>query len=251
VTAGADRQGRRFTITASRRTCLAALIAGAIASAPAPAVAQIGAVVSIFTDDRFRGVSVSDGRPVGSLDLSYDAPNGMYASLSGTVVATRDEGLKPLSGVVNGGYAKRLRSGLTLDTGANYTRYSHYAGLSSGRDFAEFYAGLAGNNLAGRISVSPNYFGVPHWTAHGQADAHFDLSRNLTLKAEAGMLTPLGRSAYEGSLHTQFDGRVGIARRTGPLTLHAAISGRSGTDAIYSARGHGQFALVFGVSIAL
>ncbi|NUR45627.1 MAG: hypothetical protein HOP91_05660 [Sphingomonas sp.] len=218
---------------------------------PAPATAaQIGVVVSIFSDDRFRGVSISDGRPVGTLDLGYDAPNGMYANLSGTVVVTRDEGLKTLSAVVNGGYAKEIHSGLTADFGVFYSRYSHYSGLSSGRDFTEVYAGLAGKIIGGRISVSPNYFGAARWTAHGEVDAHWDLSQNLALEGEAGLLVPLERPAYVRDIRPQLDARCGISRRAGPVTLHAAVSGRGGDDTAYGDEGHGRVALVLGLSTA-
>lgn len=252
VIAAADRDGRRSRIAASRRNFFYALIAGVLAFVAVPAAAeQIGAVVSIFSDDRFRGVSVSDGRPVGTLDLSYDASNGLYASLAGTLIATGDEGLRALSAAFDVGYAKRLHSGLTVDVGAYHSRYSHYSGLSSGRKFTEAYAGFSGRIVGARISVSPDYFGVPRWTAHGELDAHLDLSRNSSLEGRAGLLVPLSQESYEEDLHTQFDARLGIAQRTGPLTFHAALSGRSGSDEIYRRRGHGRLALVFGVSTTL
>lgn len=213
--------------------------------------AQIGAVVSIFSDDRFRGVSVSDGQPVGALDLSYDAPNGLYASVSGSVAASGDEGVEALSVVFIGGFAKRLRSGLTADFGLSHSRYSHYSNLTSDRAFTEAYAGLAGKNVGARISVSPNYFGLARWTAHGEVDGHLDFSKNTALEGEAGILVPLGSSAYEASLHSQFDARLGIAQRTGVLTFHAALSATDRGDAIYGGRGHNRVALVLGVSAAL
>lgn len=194
---------------------------------------------------------MSDGRPVGTLDVSYDAVNGLYASLSGTVVATRGEGVRALSAIFNGGYARRLHSGLTADFGVVHSLYSHYSGLTSDRSYTEVYAGLSGRILGGRISVSPDYFGIVRWTAHGELDAHFNLSRSSTLEAEAGVLVPLGSSAYEGNLHTQLDARLGLAHRAAPLTFHAAVSGRSGSDAIYGGRGHAHVALVLGVSAAL
>ena len=252
MTAGAGRAGSPQGATVSRNICVRALIVAIIALLPAPATAgQIGAVVSIFSDDRFRGVSVSDGRPVGTVDLSYDAPNGFYGNLSGTLVATRDEGIKALSVVFNSGYATQLRSGLTADFGVSHTRYSHYSSLSSGRAFTEAYAGLAGKILGGRISVSPDYYGFARWAAHGELDAHVDLSRNSAVDGEAGLFVPLGHSTYEGSLHPEFDVRVGFAQRAGPVTFHAAVSGRSGDDSIYGGHGHGRVALVLGLSATL
>src|SRR5215468_4243490 len=42
----------------------------------APARAQVGVSLSADSDHRFRGVSLSDGRPVVSLSLSYDHDSG-------------------------------------------------------------------------------------------------------------------------------------------------------------------------------
>ena len=248
----ADPAGPQSGVTGYKRRWLPAAIASVIALVPSPAMAaQVGAVVSIFSDDRFRGVSVSDGRPVATFDLSYDASSGLYGSVAGTLVAARDEGPRLLSGVVNGGYAVRLRPNLTADFGASHTRYSHYSGLSYGRDFTEVYAGLASKILGGRISVSPNYFGIARWTLHGELDAHIDLSRNTTLEGEAGLLVPLGKGAYEARLDSQVDARVGLAQRAGPVTFHAAVSGRTGSGEIYGGHGHHRVAVVLGVSTVL
>jgi uncharacterized protein (TIGR02001 family) len=216
----------------------------------APAGAQVGAVVSVFTDDRFRGVSLSDGRPVGILDLSYDMPNGLYGAVSGSIVATRDDGLKALGLVLNGGYATRLRSGLTADVGIVHSRYSQYSGVAGGRAYTEFYAGVAGRFLGARISVSPNYLGSAHWTVHGEINGHVDLTRKLLLDGEVGVLAPMANGAYPGERRTQVDGRIGIARRVGPVTLHAAATARSGNAEIYNGRRHDRTALIVGISSA-
>lgn len=234
---------------ATRR--LVAAAAGLVALIPAPAAAEVGAVVSAYSDDRYRGLSISDGRPVGILDLSYDDSNGLYATVSGSVVATRDEGLKALGVVLDGGYATRLRPELSLDGGVVYYRYSHYSGIGTGRDYAEVYAGLTGKFLSARLSLSPNYLGAVRWALHGEVDGHVDLSRKTYLDGEVGALVPLGRNVSEGSYRPQLDGRLGIARRLGPVTLHAAVTSRTGSAAVYGLRGHGRIALVLGISTAL
>lgn len=246
MTAPADRAARPLGPAGARR--LGAEAAIALFLIPTPAAAEVGAAVSIYSDDRYRGISLSDGRPVGILDVSYDASNGMYASLSGSVVATRDEGLKTLGVVLNGGYAERLRSGLTLDGGIVYSRYSHYSGVDSGRSYTEVYAGLIGKVLGARVSVSPNYLGAIKWAVHGEVEAHLDLSQRTYLDGELGALVPVGRSGYRGSYSGQLDARVGIARRLGPVSLHAAVTGHTGSAAVYGVRNHGRVALVLGVS---
>ena len=216
----------------------------------APAAAQVGAVVSIFSDDRFRGYSLSDGRPVAILDLSYDAPNGIYGTVSGSVVAARGEGARPLRLALNAGYARRLRSGLAADLGIVHSRYSRYSGVSSGRSYTEVYAGLSGKIIGGRLSLSPNYLGAAHWTMRGEINGHVDLTPKFLLDGEIGVLVHVG-GGYHDSSRSQFDARVGIARRIGPITLHAAVSARGAGPDIYAGGQHSRAGLILGVSSAL
>jgi uncharacterized protein (TIGR02001 family) len=202
----------------------------------------------VYSDYRVRGVSLSDGRPVGILDLSYDLPNGVYAAVSARGVATRDEGPQLLGFGLNAGYARRLRPGLTADFGVVHSRYSHYSGLSAGRSYTEVYAGVTGKLVGARISVSPNYLGSAHWTAYGEIDGHYDLSRSTFIDGEIGVLSPL--AGYRGTSRPQLDARLGVAHRLGPVTLHAAVTARSRAY-LYPGRPHGSTALVVGVRTAL
>ena len=216
----------------------------------APALAQVGLVGSIYSDERFRGYSLSDGRPVAILDLSYDAANGFYGALSGSVVASR-EGLRPLGLTVNAGYARRLGSRFIGDLGIIHSRYSHYSGLAAGRAYTEVYAGVSGKHVGTRLSVSPDYVGTAGWTAHGEINGHVDITPRLLLDGALGALLPVGGGAYRGNSHAQWDARVGLAQRVGPLTLHAALTARARGPDIYAGRNHRRTALVIGVSAAL
>jgi Bacterial protein of unknown function (Gcw_chp) len=218
---------------------------------PTPATAQFGAVVSAYTDQRFRGYSLSDGRPVGILDLSYDAPNGIYAAVSGSVVATRHEGLKGLGLALNGGYATRIRPDLTLDLGVIHSRYSEYSGVASGRTYSEVYAGLAGKNVGTRFSLSPNYIGPARWTLHGELNGHVDLTKDLLVDGTIGALIPLGEGAYRGAARSTWDARLGLAQRLGRVSLRAAFTARGKSSDIYANRRHSRAAFVLGISTAL
>lgn len=252
MTAPVPKRSRARDVGVRRRGRIASAFLGlSFLFFPEPAAAQIGAVVSIFNDARFRGISISDGRPVGTLDLSYDASNGIYGAVSATVVATRNDGLRSLGISLNGGYAKRLKSGLTADIGVVHSRLSHYSGLSPGRNYTEVYAGLAGRNIGGRFSVSPDYLGAARWTVHGELNGHVDLAEGLLLDGEIGVLIPLGNAAYETRSRAQLDGRVGLAQHLGRLTLHAAITSRSSGIEIYSGKGHHPTAFIVGISYAL
>jgi hypothetical protein len=104
----------RGRATAGSKTRAAAILLAAVAWA-GPARAEVGAAASAYSDYRFRGYSLSDSRPVAILDLSYDLPTGLYASASGSVVASRGHGIQPLRLALNGGYATTTWRGVTAD----------------------------------------------------------------------------------------------------------------------------------------
>lgn len=205
-------------------------------------------MVSAYNDYRFRGLSLSDRRPVGMLDISYDDSSGLYAALSGSVVASRDEGLRSLGIILNGGYAKHVSRSLTADFGAVHSRYSSYSGVVGGRSYTEIYAGLEGRSVGARLSMSPNYFGAARATLYGEVNGHAEVSRNLVLEGHLGLLAPLSSDRYL-SYSSSVDGRLGISQRIGPVSLHAALTGRTGSARSYSLRGHGRMALIVGISM--
>jgi hypothetical protein len=244
------RASSRLQCTAKPACAARLIVATSLAVTAAPALGQVGAVLSAYSDERFRGYSLSDGRPVGILDLSYDDARGFYGALSGSVVASR-EGLRPLSATVNGGYARRLGSRFTGDAGVIHSQYSHYSGLASGRSYTEIYAGLSGKQVGTRLSASPDYVGTAGWTLHGEINGHFDVTPTLLADGAFGALLPIGGGAYSGSSRLQWDARVGVTQRLGPVSLHAALTSRAKGPDIYAGRTHRRTALVFGVSAAL
>jgi len=211
--------------------------------------AQFGALVSAYSDDRYRGVSLSDGHPVAILDLSYDARSGAYAALSGRIVAAGSEGPQPLGLNVNGGYAWRLNPRLSADVGLVHSSYSSYSGLPGGRSYTEAYAGISGRVVGARLSVSPDYLGMARWTAYGEIDGHLDLSRRTLLEARVGVLTPLG-GKYRSNNRPQVDARLGVAQQLGRVTLHGAVTTRS-RDYLYRAASQHRTGFIVGISTAL
>ena len=144
-----------------------------------PAAAQVGAVVSVYSDAQFRGYSLSGYRPIANLDLSYDDPSGAYASLSGSVVAA--DSVRPFSLQLGAGYAHRLASGTTLDFGATHSAYRHYARDTRSGSYTEIYAGIARGSVSSRLSFSPHYFRSGEWTLYGEVNGNFSLAPRLRL----------------------------------------------------------------------
>ena len=249
MTAPVPRGAYRGRATAGNKTRAAGILLAAAAWA-GPARAEVGAAVSAYSDYRFRGYSLSDGRPVAILDLSYDLPSGLYASASGSVVASRGDGVEPLRLALNGGYAATAWRDVTADVGVIHARYSRYSGLTVDRAYTEIYAGLAAKMVGARLSLSPDYLGYARWTLRGEISGHVDLSPTLGVTGIAGALVPLDER-YVGSSRATWDARLGIAKRVGRVSLHAAVTARGKGGELYGAHGYRRMALIVGISSAL
>lgn len=226
-------------------SCLFLLLS---ASANGIAFAEVGATASIFTDDQFRGYSLSNGRPVAILGLDYDDPSGLYGGASGTGVL-RPGGDPAMLGIqVDGGYATRLDSDTSLDVGVTHSSYSHYSGASS---YTEVYAGILHSGLSSRISLSPHDFETGGWAAYGEVNGTINAAPKWSLDGHVGVLMPVGSRSAQGSYRPDFDWRIGVTRELGRLALHAAWSdGAPGRD-YYGEMHHSRSALVLGATVAL
>jgi uncharacterized protein (TIGR02001 family) len=218
--------------------------------APRPAAAEVGATVSIFSDDRFRGYSLSDGRPVGTFDFAYDDSSGFYADAAATGVV-RQGSPAALGAQFNAGYARQLKSGTTLDFGATYATYSHYSNSGGRKSYGEIYAGIARGALSSRIFLSPHYSEAGLWTAYGEINGTISPARKWSIDAHAGVLLPLRTPGNEENYRPAFDARLGVTRELGPLSLHASwVLGEHGRE-YYGDRARGGSAFVLGATFAL
>ena len=254
MTARAVQRGTRARGLAAsfwRSGAFRALLFAVTLAVDSPALAQTGAAFSIFNDFRFRGLSLSDGRPVGVIDLSYDAPNGLYGAVSGSLVATRGDSVQPLGIELNAGYAKRLRSGLTIDVGATHSAYSEYSSRGSAYSYSEVYAGVAGKYLSGRLSVSPDYLHHDAWTLYGELNGTVPVVSKLRFTGHVGLLVPLNYHSSEGNYRHEFDWRLGLEQDFGRLSIHADWAGARPGDAHYPPASHDRSGIVLGVTYAL
>lgn len=225
-----------------------ALFLGLAILGASPASAQVSAAASLFSDLRFRGYSLSDGRPVGILDLSYDAPTGFYGAVSGSVVASRDEGLKPLGLIVNGGYARQVSPHMSVDFGVTHSFYSTYSGRAASLSYTEAYASISGKLLSARLSISPDY--VKGGSAYGEVNANVPLERTLSITAHAGLVVPFKKVGYGYS--RDVDWKLGLAKVLGPVSLQAAWTAvRPGREDVYLERNHRRDAFILGLTYNL
>jgi len=215
----------------------------------APAAAQVGAAVSVFSDARFRGYSLSSRHPVASLDLSFDRSEGAYAAASASIVASTADGLQPLGLQLNGGYARKLSPELTLDVGITHSNYARYSSRGRANSYTEAYVGLRHKFLTSRVYLSPHYFHAGTWTVYGELDGDVSPARKLHLIGHVGALTPLRRGG--NTTPTSFDWRIGVSRELGPVSLQLAWTGVRSAHYQAPNGARDQSRLIFGLSCPL
>ena len=216
-----------------------------------PAAAQVGAAVSIFSDARFRGYSLSAGRPVAIADLSYDDPSGLYGAFSGSAVLGGDDAIEPLGLQLNGGYARRVTPGLTLDLGVIHSEYSRYSSAEFPNSYTEIYAGMTHRFLTARAAFSPHYFADGAKTLYGEVDANVSAGRKLHLTGHLGLLVPLSSGEAIEDFRTQYDWRLGARREFGRTSLHVIATGGGPGRDYYRDHYRNRTAVTLGLSYAL
>ena len=177
------------------------------------ACAQLRGGVSIVSDYRYRGMSLSRGQAVPQAHVGVDAGNGWYggAFVSGVKFADERAGRAEL--LAYAGYAARRNVSATgWDAGVKGVIFP---GAPS-YNYLEAYAGMTAENLSGRLYVSPDYFGGGIRTLYAEIDGRYPFAQSLRLVGHLGLLRVFSASAdYDSyprdradlSLGAEFDAR--------------------------------------------
>jgi len=179
--------------------------------------------LSLQSDYRVRGYSMSHSRPAAALSLSYDHASGAY--LNGLAIISRDGDDDPaLTGVIeNLGYARRLSSRASIDLGLVHSEYfQRYGTVGTGR-YTEAYVGLATPHLSSRLSYSPDYFRHGVSTLYGEVNVGWETVAQIRLDAHVGYLDCLDAPPWR-RCSSQYDWRVGVSRQFERLDLNASLS---------------------------
>jgi hypothetical protein len=172
----------------------------------------------VASDDRFRGDSTSGERPVATFSIAYDDVHGPYAGISFTAVAAKGWSIEPLRSIQYVGYARRLKSGISLDVGVTHRISSHYYTGEYGRQLTEAYVGIVGRRVSSHLFFSPDYDGHGRAALYGEVEALLIDRGNWSLSSHVGALVP-PREDPSQSRSIEIDGRLGAARRFGKTAL--------------------------------
>jgi uncharacterized protein (TIGR02001 family) len=235
-------------ICALRRACRAlGPVLLAVLVVPGPARAYVGLHATLQSDERFRGVSLSDGRPVGTFDLSYDDVSGLYASGAATVIFLHDAHPEPFAVKANVGYVARVDRSFSVDLGVLRSDYSHYAAGHDARGYTDLYLGLIGSGIAAHVHYSPDYFGHGVATFYAEIEGTVEPVRHWRLNGHVGLLAQTAGPNYDRD-GPRLDWRIGVTRRLGMFELGGALIGGGWYRLYESDREHQGTGALFRVS---
>lgn len=199
---------------------LAAWLAAAGLMLPVAATAaELYGSAAILSEYRYRGVSLSDGRPVPQLHIGADAQNGWYLGGFASGVKLFDDRRPRMQLLFYAGHAVRLPSGTGWEAGATGAVFPD----AGPYDYLEAYAGFIGAVVSARLHVSPRYFGGHAATLYLELDASRPLWRTLQLDAHIGYLHALQRVDAEAPYSTDRpDISIGLSAKLAPASLTAA-----------------------------
>jgi len=205
-------------------------LAPLIALMATSAIAQLSGTASWVSDDRARGVSLSDGLPAAQLDVSYDHQSGWYEGAFASNVRFYERSGRELQLIGYTGYARRLKRGWSVDAGAAYSTFSRHTRY----EYLELHAGVTSDAFSARLYLSPNYFGQGVHTLYGELNGSQRLVEPFKLIGHAGLLQPFaGATDDRGSDHLHPDFLAGVEYRRASLMLQVARVFNDGASSVY------------------
>jgi uncharacterized protein (TIGR02001 family) len=214
-----------------------------------PAAAQISGSVSVESDDRFRGYSLSNGQPIATAQLSYDRSSGLY--LNGAITGLARHDRPDLLGYeVNLGFARRLTPTISVDMGLAHSinRY-RYLGAGYSASYDEAYVGATTHDVSARISYSPHYFQNCVSTLYGELDAGVQPAAKWRLSGHLGALTYLTAPPYFEH-RARYDWSLSASRELADFAVHATLSGGGPRERYPFVLGRSGTAVTVGASLS-
>jgi uncharacterized protein (TIGR02001 family) len=196
--------------------------------------AQVSGSLTLVSDYRFRGVSLSHNRPAAQLGAVYDDARGWYAGAFASTVQFAYPSSRELQTIAFVGYVWRFPSGLSSEVGADYSAFTGAGGYS----YPEAYWGIAYENLSGRLYYAPRYFVHDSDAIYGEVNGVQPLLDRVRLLAHAGVLRNSSENAYTGrDVHYVLDARIGVGVDFDRFSVQLNWVGSSSANAAYPVAG--------------
>lgn len=202
--------------------------------------------MTVASDDRLRGRSLSSDRPIVSLALAYDEPGGFYIDGSATASWTRGDGVALIGGAVDAGYAWRTSGGVTIDLGATRQQFTRYFSGRRSTGYSEVYVGVGHRDLSARLSYSPDYFARGSHALYLSLDRAIRLSDAWRVTAHGGAIAYLSPLRVNGLRSVEYDYAIGVARRWNIVEVRLGLSSGGPDPDYYGQRPHSKTRLTLG-----
>jgi len=177
------------------------------------AQAQLSGNAGLLSNYLYRGISLSDNRPAARLALNYDDASGWYAGGQAVTGQLAMEQHRSLQWIGYAGYAQRLASGLSWETGVTAYAFPRTANWN----FREVYIGLSGEALSARLHYAPDYLGFGERTLFGELNGGWLLAPRWQAFWHGGYLY-----SRDNALSNRAEARLGLA--TGVQGWQAQVS---------------------------
>lgn len=171
-----------------------------------PALAQVSGNVAVMSDYRYRGLSLTNGKPAAQLSATYDDPLGWYAGGSLTAVLAHCwQDCGALQGVVYGGYAARQTSDLAWDVGGDF----RFSAARQDYRFGEAYAGVSYRDVNARVYYAPEYYEQSIRAVYAEVNGALPVGTRARLLAHVGWLRTGSNATYGIPSATRVDVLLG------------------------------------------
>jgi uncharacterized protein (TIGR02001 family) len=186
------------------------------------AEAQVSGSVSVVSDYRYRGVSLSNGHAAFQGQLEYNRKSGWYAGAFASQVESAEQNGSDAQLMAYGGYSWRALPSIAWEVGAARTIFAQDAYYN----YTEIFAGMNSEKLSGRIYFSPDYFGAHARTLYAEANGTYPIGERFQLFGHIGYLwafSEVQTPAYR--IANQFDLAVGGNVNFAPWRIRLAWFG--------------------------
>ena len=207
-----------------------------------PVRAQVAAAITLTSDERFRGHSITSGDPVLAVDLTYDDASGVYFGASATA-AMVESSPQLVNFRENLGFAHRVATDETIDLGVVRSDYTEYYSGGRKAHFTEFYAGLRTRHFAAYLRYSPDYLWPGVETLYGEVEFATEPAPAWRLSAHFGVLAQIAGATPLPGRRTNYDWKIGLVRQEGPFDLGLDLSGGGPGPDYYQDRRHHRTAI--------
>ncbi len=216
------------------------------------AVAEVSGHVALLSDYRFRGESLTDGRPALQAVVNYDHSSGLFLGALASTVRI-DPAVSGLGAQLDAGYARSFSERASWEIGVVTYLFPHALQtlVERGYDYTEAFVGASYDMVNARLYYSDDYFGTGGKAAYLEVNASRPLNERVALTGHLGFLDhrQTRQPLAGGRDRSQLDFKAGIAIDVTGFTLELSIVGTTAQqDACPAGTGHCNITGVVSVS---